>query len=484
MPCSSGSETGMRRGRILVVEDDDTLRRVTQMQLEKKGYSTTVAGDALEALKILESEYQDLVLSDLHLPGMSGLELLKRVRAKYPETEVVMITAFGTVVTAVEAMKFGAYDYVTKPIHLYELSALVDRVFERVQLIEEIHLLRKNLDEKYGFDNVIGRSKAFLYVLDQAARVAPSGATVLIQGETGTGKEVLAKSIHFNSLRREHPFVTINCAAIPRDLMESELFGHIRGSFTGAITHKRGKIEIADRGTLFLDEIGELPMELQVRLLRLIQEREVEKIGATQPTKVDVRIIAATNRDLKSLVAAGGFREDLYYRLAVVPIELPPLRNRAEDIPEFVRYFFEASKLRHQKPELTLPAQIVPYFSAYRWPGNVRQLENAIERIVVLSDRDHVTWNDLPEFLRPVGRQLENMKSAGSSEGVSLETVERDLIVHSLRQFGWNQSRAAKHLGITRKTLLYRIAKYGIEKGKSKRGSSREEFSSAAAGDK
>lgn len=474
----------MRRGRILVVEDDDTLRRVTQLQLEKKGYSISVAGDAGQALKILESQHQDLVLSDLHLPGMSGLELLKSIRAKYPETEVVMITAFGTVVTAVEAMKFGAYDYVTKPIHLYELSALVDRVFERVQFIEEIQLLRKSLDEKYGFENVIGRSKAFLNVLDQAARVAPSGATVLIQGETGTGKEVFAKCIHFTSLRRQEPFVTINCAAIPRDLMESELFGHVRGSFTGALAHKRGKVEMADRGTLFLDEIGELPLELQVRLLRLIQEREVEKIGAIHPIKVDVRIIAATNRDLRSLVSIGSFREDLFYRLAVVPIELPPLRSRVEDIPDFVRYFFDAAKQRHQKPELALPPQIIPYFCAYRWPGNVRQLENAIERIVVLSERDQVTLNDLPDFLRPAGRQPDHQISAGSTEGLSLETVEKDLIVQALRQFGWNQSQAAKHLGITRKTLLYRIAKYGIEKGKPKRGSSSEEFSSAAAGDK
>ena len=474
----------MRRGRILVVEDDDTLRRVTQVQLEKKGYSTATAGDAIQALRILENEYQDLVISDLHLPGVSGLELLKRIRAKYPETEVVMITAFGTVVTAVEAMKFGAYDYVTKPIHLYELSALVDRVFERVQLIEEIHLLRKNLDEKYGFDNVIGNSKAFLYVLDQAARVARSNATVLIQGESGTGKEVLAKSIHFNSPRRVQPFVTINCAAIPRDLMESELFGHLRGSFTGAITHKKGKVEVADRGTLFLDEIGELPLELQVRLLRLIQEREVEKIGAIHPTKVDVRIIAATNRDLKSLVAAGRFREDLFYRLAVVPIELPPLRNRVEDIPDLVQYFFEVSKQRHQKPELTLPPQIVPYFSGYRWPGNIRQLENAIERMVVLSDCDYITLNDLPEFLRPIERQWAPAISASPTEGMSLKTVERDLIVQALRQFSWNQSRAAKHLGITRKTLLYRIAKYGIEKGKSKPGSETGDFSLATAGDK
>ncbi len=467
-----------------MVEDDDALRRITQMHLEKKGYSIAAAADGTEALRILEDEPLDLVLSDLHLPGISGLELLKSIRAKYPETEVVMITAFGTVVTAVEAMKSGAYDYVTKPIHLYELSALVERVLERVQLIEEVRQLRREIDEKYGFGNVIGQSKALLHVLDQAARVAPSSATVLIQGETGTGKDVLAKSIHFNSLRREQPFVTINCAAIPRDLMESELFGHLRGSFTGAVTHKKGKVEMADRGTLFLDEIGELPLQLQVRLLRLIQEREIEKIGAVHPIKVDVRIIAATNRDLKVLVAAGSFREDLYYRLAVVPMELPPLRNRAEDIPDFVHYFFEASKQRNRKPELSLPPQIVPYFSFYGWPGNVRQLENAIERIVVLSSSDHVTLNDLPEFLRPTRRQLVRTRSAASAEGVNLEAVERDLIVLALRQFSWNQSRAAKYLGITRKTLLYRIAKYGIDKWESKFDSSVGEFRSPVAGDK
>ena len=474
----------MRRGRILVVEDDETLRRVTQMHLNKKGCTTTAVADAVEALKILEDEPQDLVLSDLHLPGMSGMELLKNIRAQYPETEVVVITAFGTVVTAVEAMKLGAYDYVTKPIHLFELSALVDRVLERVHLIEEVRLLRRNLDEKYGFENVIGRSSAFLHVLDQAARVAPSSATVLIQGETGTGKEVLAKSIHFNSQRREQPFVTINCAAIPKDLMESELFGHLRGSFTGAVTHKKGKVEMADRGTLFLDEIGELPPELQVRFLRLIQEREVEKIGAVHPSKVDVRIIAATNRDLRSLVATGNFREDLYYRLAVVPIELPPLRNRVEDIPDFVHYFFESSRQRHRKPEFTLPPQLVPYFSAYHWPGNVRQLENAIERIVVLSSSDHVTLNDLPEFLRPSRRHPGQAGPMGSTEGISLETVQRDLIVQALHQFDWNQSRAAKHLGITRKTLLYRVTKYGIDRSESDPGLPQREASSMAAGHK
>ena len=470
----------MQRGRILVVEDDDALRRLTQMHLRKCGYTTAVTATAVEALQTLDQDPLDLVISDLHLPGMSGLELLKRIKVKHPETEVVMMTAFATVPTAVEAMKLGAYDYLTKPIHLYELSALVDRVLERSRLMEEVHLLRHSIDEKYGFENIIGRSKSLLYVLEQAARVAPTDATVLIQGETGTGKEVLAKSIHFNSPRRERPLVTINCAAIPRDLLESELFGHLRGSFTGAVAHKMGRVERADGGTLFLDEIGELALELQVRLLRLIQEREIEKIGATAPTKVDVRVIAATNRDLSALAASGTFRQDLYYRLAVVPIEMPPLRNRAEDIPNFVDHFFEVFRQKHGKPRLTFPSSLIPYFIPYRWPGNVRELENTVERIVVLSKGGQVTLDDLPEFLQPACRP--RPKPAASAECTSLQAVERELIVHALRTFQGNQSRAAKSLGITRKTLLYRILKYGIDREESKRGPSKDVLSSAVAG--
>ena len=462
----------MRQGRILVVEDDATLRRVTQIHLAKMGYPTVAASDATEALEILKHDPRDLVISDLHLPGMSGLELLKRVRAQYPETAVVMITAYATVETAVDAMKSGAYDYVTKPIHLYELGSLVDRALERIQLIEEVRVLRKSISDKYGFENIIGHSQTLLFVLDQAARVAPTDATVLILGETGTGKEVLAKAMHLNSLRRERPFVTINCGAIPAELLQSELFGHLRGSFTGATAHKKGKIEIADTGTLFLDEIGELPLELQARLLRLIQEREIEKIGALYPRKVDVRIIAATNRDLRALVASGSFREDLYYRLSVVPIELPPLRNRAEDIPLFVQHFFEASKNRHGRKGLTLPPFLIPYFSAYAWPGNVRQLQNAVERMVVLSSGDQVTLSDVSEFLRPATRVLSHSKPPGSAEGWNLQSVEKDLIIQALGQFSWNQSRAAKYLGITRKTLMYRILKYGIRKQASKSAAS------------
>ena len=461
----------MRRGRILIVEDDETLRRVTQLHLEKQGYFTSVASDAAQAMTTLQRDHHDLVISDLHLPGPSGLDLLKTIRQQYPDTQVVMITAFGTVSTAVEAMKAGAYDYVTKPIHLYELGALVERALERVQLIEEVRLLRDNVASRYHFDTIIGNSQSLSAVLEQAARVAPTDATVLIQGETGTGKEVLAKAIHFNSLRSERPFVTINCGAIPAELLQSELFGHLRGSFTGATTHKKGKVELADTGTLFLDEIGELPPELQVRLLRLIQEREIEKIGAAQAAKVNVRIIAATNRDLPTLVASGSFREDLYYRLSVVPIELPPLRHRGDDISLFVDHFFENSKKRHGKPGLMFPPHLYPYFTAYGWPGNVRQLENTVERIVVLSSGDQVSLEELPEFLRPEPRTV-TRKAIRASDGFSLGAVERDLIFQALSQFNWNQSRAARYLGITRKTLLYRIAKHGIVREESKSAAS------------
>jgi DNA-binding NtrC family response regulator len=457
----SGDELDMRRARILVVDDDATLRHVTQAHLAKTGYPTVTATEALE---ILKREPRDLVITDLYLPGMSGLELLKSVRTHYPETEVVLITAFANVATALDAMKSGAYDYITTPVHLGELGSLVERALGRVHFIEELRELRAGFSDKYGFENIVGQSQALLFVLDQVARVAPTEATVLIIGETGSGKEVLAKAVHRNSLRRERPFVTINCCAIPTELLQSELFGHLRGSFTGATTDKRGKIEIADTGTLFLDEISELPLELQARLLRLIQEREIEKIGALYPTKVDVRIIAAANRDLQALAASGSFREDLYYRLSVVPIELPPLRNRAEDIPLFVQHFFDASKQRHGRPDLTLPPLLIPYFTAYTWPGNVRQLENVIERLVILSGGEQVTLNDLPEFLLPATRVYSHSKPSGSAGGLNLQAVERDLIIRALNQFSWNQSRAANYLGITRKTLMYRMIKYGIQK--------------------
>jgi len=392
------------------------------------------------------------------------MELLKRVRAEYPETAVIIITAYGTIETAVEAIKCGAYDYITKPVHPDELKALVNRALERRHLLDEVRTLRGAIDRKFGFENIIGRSAALMQVLDSATSVAHTDATVLILGETGTGKELLAKAIHANSPRSQYPFVIISCGSIPRELLESELFGHIRGSFTGAYTHKKGKVELADGGTVFLDEIGEMPMELQVRVLRLVQEHEIEKIGAANSQKVNVRIIAATHRNLESRVAEGLFREDLFYRLSVIPIKLPPLRDRKEDIPTMVEEFFERAKRKHGKPGMYLPAALMPYFAGYRWPGNIRELENLVERIVLLGRADEVTVTSLPDALRAERNVIEVPRVSMETEGMSLEAVERELIVQALRKFNWNQTQAARHLDISRKTLMYRIAKYGIEK--------------------
>jgi DNA-binding NtrC family response regulator len=453
----------MNVGRILVVEDDEGLLRVTKAQLENSGYHTFAATDVGEALEILQKQLVDLVLTDLNLPGKTGLDLLKKIRLDYPETVVVLVTAYGSIETAVDAIRHGAYDYLTKPVHPDELKAVVKRVIERQQLIQEVQQLRSAVNQKYGFENVIGHSGKFLYALETAGRVASSDATVLICGETGTGKEVVARAIHFNSPRRNRPFAVISCGSIPRELLESELFGHTKGSFTGALNHKIGKVEAANGGTVFLDEIGEMPLDLQVRVLRLVQEHEIEKVGATARTPVDVRIIAATHRNLEAMVADGSFREDLYYRLAVIPITLPPLRDRADDIPDFVIEFFNRSKSKNQKEGMRLPSSLMPYFTNYSWPGNVRELQNVIEWLVLMSRSDEVTVADLPDCLRPeaVHRPAKIEAPAGT---VSLAAVERDLILEALRKCKWNRTQAARQLDVSRKTLCYRIAKYAIER--------------------
>jgi two-component system NtrC family response regulator len=452
----------MRSRRILVVDDDESLRRVTQVQLEEEGYTVTTAASGEEALAILIRKPQDLVLTDLSMPGMSGVELLKKVRTEYPETTVVLVTAFGTVESAIEAMKLGAYDYIAKPVNPDNLRRIVARALEHLALREEVQSLRSVLDQKVGFENIIGRSKTLLYVLDMAARAAQSDVTVLIHGETGTGKELVAQGIHCSSSRKTKPLVTINCGAIPKELLESELFGHVKGSFTGASMHKKGKIELADGGTVFLDEIGELPLELQVKLLRLLQEHEIEKVGATEKIRLDVRVIAATHRNLLAMVEDGRYREDLYYRLNVVPIELPPLRERSEDIPELAQHFFANARTRHSRPNLRLPGALLPYFSSYRWPGNIRELENVIERLVVLVPGDEITIEDLPETLRIQRPALETLQMELPPQGISLESVERELIHKALIKFNWNQTKAAQYLDLSRKTLIYRMEKFGL----------------------
>ena len=461
----------MTKSRILVVDDDESLRRVLQLQLEQDGYLVASAASAQQTLSLLQLRAYDLVISDLKMPGLSGVELLKQIRSQYAETIVIILTAFGTAETAVEAMKVGAYDYLTKPVHPDELSLVVRRALEHLRLIEEVRSLRASLDQKYGFENILGRSEALLQVLETAARAARTHSTVLSRGETGTGKELLAKAIHFNSSRKDEPFVTINCAAIPKELLESELFGHKKGAFTGAAADKKGKAEMADGGTLFLDEIGEIPLEMQVKLLRLIQEGEIEKLGSEVRNQVDVRTIAATHRDLQAMIEDGTFREDLYYRLNVIPLMMPPLRERGEDIPDLVAHFFRKSQQKNERAELVIPPAVLPYFRRYRWPGNVRELENVVERIVVLARGNEVTVQDLPEFLRQERAGADALQIDLTPQGISLEAIEKELILKALEKSGWNQTRAARYLDISRKTLIYRMERHAIRKAEDRQAS-------------
>jgi len=452
----------MSKPRILIVDDEENLCRVTQLRLQQAGYEVATAHDGESALEMLERTPQDLVITDLRMPGLSGMELLRRIKQAQPETIVVVFTAFGTIESAVEAMKAGAYDYLIKPVNSEALKIVVARALDHHRLQQEVQILRSAIDRKYGFESILGKSKALLTALDAAARAAQSDSTVLIHGETGTGKELLARAIHFNSNRRDKPFVVINCGAIPKDLLEAELFGHTKGAFTGAVADRKGKIEAAHEGTLFLDEIGEMPFDLQVKLLRVLQQREIEKIGCPHPIPVNVRIIAATHRNLGAMLKEGTFREDLYYRLAVIPLELPPLRERTEDIPDLVATFFQRFKERLGRPNLRLPASILPYFSVYRWPGNVRELENVIERLVVLTPGDEIKVEDLPDFLRRHRPTLEAIQLDLPPEGISMEAVERELVLRALQKCNWNQTQAAEYLGISRKQLIHRMEKYGL----------------------
>jgi two-component system NtrC family response regulator len=396
------------------------------------------------------------------MPGISGVELLKHIRSEYPDTVVALLTAFGTVETAVEARKLGVYDYITKPVNPNSLRIVVARALEHLSLREEVQTLRRALDQRPGFQNIVGGSDALAYALDMAARASQSDVTVLVHGETGTGKELLARGIHCSSPRKSKPFVTISCGAIPKDLLESELFGQVKGAFTGSATHKMGKFESAEGGTVLLDEIGELPLELQVKVLRLIQEHEIENAGDTVRIPLNVRIIAATHRNLLGMVAVGGFKENLYYRLNVVPIELQPLRERGEDIPELVEHFFKIARGKQGRPNLKLSIALLPHFSAYRWPGNIRELENVIERLVMLATGDEITFEDLPAVLRRHRPALGTLHVELPAYGISLEAVEKELIAQALSRFHGNQTQASRYLDLSRKALIYRIEKYGL----------------------
>jgi DNA-binding NtrC family response regulator len=449
---------------ILIVDDDSSVRRVLQMQLSEAGYKVEQAATGVEAHRILIERRPKLLITDLRMPDLDGIGLLRAISEEEIETTVIMITAFGSIETAVQAMRLGAYDYITKPIDYEALLLAVNRAMERQNLIDEVRNLRSALDRRYGFESIIGHSKSLLRVLDMASRVAQHDTTVLINGETGTGKELLARAIHHNSRRRNQPFVTINCGAIPRDLIEAELFGFSRGAFTGAHANKPGKVEMAEGGILFLDEIGELPLESQVKLLRLIQHGEVERIGSTGAKVLNVRIIAATHRNLAAMVEDGTFREDLFYRLAVVPLYLPPLRERKEDIPELAEHLFHKAKQRHEMPNLRISSSIVARLAAYRWPGNIRELENVVERMLVLSNGERITEDDLPDELRQASAPPPNTTLLLDlpDEGISLEAIERELLLRALDKAGGNQTQAARYLDISRRTFIYRMEKHGL----------------------
>lgn len=451
---------------VLVIDDDDSLRRVVEYNLHEDGYRVITAADGTMGLQAFQAQPVDLVLTDIRMPEMDGLELLTRLKAMQADLPVIILTAHGTIDSAVEAMKLGAYDYLTKPFNREQLKAAVRKAFEVAELTTENRRLRQVVAERFSFASMIAGARAMRAVTETASRVAQGDTTVLLEGESGTGKELLAKAIHFHSARAKGPFVTINCGAIPEQLLESELFGHRRGSFTGAVNDKQGKFEAAHRGTIFLDEIGELPSLLQVKILRVLQEREIDKVGETRPMKVDVRVIAATNRDLEKMIADGAFRDDLYYRLAVVSIRVPPLRERSDDIPLLVDHFLtkHADKLGRQRP--TVEKAVYSAFNLYSWPGNIRELENVIERALVLDKDGIIGLDDLPDRLRTREHRVGNLHIELPDEGISLEDVERELLLAALEKHNWNQTRAAAFLNITRSTLLYRMEKFGLQREK------------------
>ncbi len=452
--------------RILVVDDEESLREVLTIMLHREGYRVEAAADGAQAVARLKEQTFDLVISDIKMPRLSGFELLAHVKERAPETMVLMITAFSSTEEAVQAMKEGAYDYITKPFKNEEIRLIIRNALERKTLRQENLALKKELGKRYSFGSLIGKSKRMQEVYDLIQKVAGSKANILVTGESGTGKELVAKAIHFNSPRRDQAFIPINCGAIPENLLESELFGHEKGSFTGATQQKPGMFEVASGGTLFLDEIGELPAMMQVKLLRVIQERELRRVGGTKNLPVDVRLIAATNKNFEQEVAEGRFREDLFYRLNVIRLDLPPLRERREDIPLLVEHFFRKFT---GESEGKVTEGALRRLLDYHWPGNIRELENVIERCVVLGYSEELTEECLPPQLQgqgaaPAGEIAEIPESGFDLEDY-LGEIEQRVLLKALERTSGVRKRAAELLGISFRSIRYRLAKFGIDPG-------------------
>ncbi len=445
--------------RILVVDDEEKLRRVIELHLLSAGFEVDKARSAEDALKLVDRA--DMVITDLRLPSMDGLQLLSLIRRQNAQAPVVVMTAFGTVENAVEAMKSGATDFLLKPFSLDHLTAVVQKALEVRALRDENRQLKEELGRRYEFDNITGRSAAMQEIFSTITRVAPTRATVLLAGESGVGKDLIARAIHFHSPRRDRPFVKINCTALPENLMESELFGYEKGAFTGAAQTKPGKFEQADSGTVLLDEIGDVPASIQVKLLRVLQEREIERLGSNKTLHIDVRVIAATNSDLRAALEQGTFREDLYYRLNVVPISIPPLRARREDIPFLAEHFVRTFGADNASPVQSITEAAIKKLTEYHWPGNVRELQNVIERSLVLCsgttlDAGDIKLETAPRTRAQTGEHL-------LPDGMTLDEYEQSIIREALQRAEGNKSQAARLLGLTRNALRYRLAQMGLE---------------------
>ncbi len=457
------------KATILVVDDEVAIRRALEKFLKGDGYEVLAANDGEEALKYFDDNHVDLALVDLVMPKMNGIELIKKIKELSPETVAIVLTGFGTITSAVEAMKAGAYHYLTKPFELDDIESLIKIALEHKSLKEENVRLKRELRTKYKFESMVGDSEEMHSIFDLISKVADTDSTILILGESGTGKELVARAAHYNSKRADKPLVTVNCAAIPEELLESELFGHVKGSFTGAAYTTQGRFDAADRGTIFLDEIGDMSTKLQVKILRVLQERKFEPVGSTKSHEVDVRIIAATNQNLEQAVKEKRFREDLYYRLNVIPVKIPPLRKRASDVPLLIKFFLDKFNKENKHNLDGFSKEAMSMLVHYDWPGNVRELENLVERLVVLKKGGKVELPDLPDKLgqrqsTQPSKPVVDIPSTGISFKTAVSDFENELIIKALEKTGWNKNKAAALLQLNRTTLVEKIKKKNLDK--------------------
>jgi len=457
------------KSRSVLIVDDEVGARESLKMILKSDYEVFLARDAEEGFLQIKVHSPDVILLDIILPDLDGLKVLERIKQSDPDVIVIMITATKTVKTAVEAMKLGAYDYVTKPFDIDELRLIISRSLSTKALEQEVKYRREEMDKSFDFGNIIGKSKSMKEIFKVVKQIADSKSTALIMGESGTGKELISRAIHYNSNRKGYPFVTINCAAIPETLIESELFGHEKGAFTNAIERKLGRCEVAHQGTLFLDEIGELSLATQAKILRFLEEREFNRVGGSKTIKVDVRLITATNKDLNQMIKKGLFREDLYYRINVVPILIPPLRERKEDIPLLVEHFINRFSVENNKSVKGITKEAIALMMQYEWPGNIRELENLIERVIALTSNPYIQINELPLSFKNVPK-INELKDSILNRKVSFleaeEEFEKEVILDALKKTNYIQSRAAEILGISRRILKYKMDKLGINHGK------------------